>query len=155
MKFTTKKLKCVLMALVLVAPMAAAQSVSIANAWARATAPGQKTAGVYLDLRSNSDTAVVAAGSPLAAGAELHSMTMQDGVMRMRPLPRIDLPAGRTVRLAPNGMHLMLVGLKRELKAGEKLPIVLSLQSSGTSLTTLAIEAEVRALDGAPAPHSH
>ena len=155
MKFTTKKLKCVLMALVLVAPMAAAQSVSIANAWARATAPGQKTAGVYLDLRSNSDTAVVAAGSPLAAGAELHSMTMQDGVMRMRPLRRIDLPAGKTVRLAPNGMHLMLVGLKRELKAGEKLPIVLSLQSSGTSLRTLAIEAEVRAIDGAPAPHSH
>ena len=154
MKFTSIGLQCVIMGFVFAAPLAAAQSVTVANAWARATAPGQKTAGVYLELTSNSDAAVVAAGSPLAAGAELHSMTMQDGVMRMRPLPRIELPAGQTVRLAPNGMHLMLVGLKRELKAGEKLPIVLSVQSSGMSLTTLNIEAEVRALDGA-APHRH
>jgi copper(I)-binding protein len=154
MKFTSIGLRCLLIGYALAAPVAAAQSVTVTNAWARATAPGQKTAGVYLELKSDSNAAVVAVGSPLAATAELHSMTMQEGVMRMRPLPRIDLPAGQTVRLAPNGMHVMLVGLKRDLKPGNKLPIVLSIQASGMALTTLKLEAEVRGLDGS-APHNH
>ena len=154
MKFTSIGLRCLLIGYALAAPVAAAQSVTVTNAWARATAPGQKTAGVYLELKSDSNAAVVAVGSPLAATAELHSMTMQEGVMRMRPLPRIDLPAGQTVRLAPNGMHVMLVGLKRDLKPGDKLPIVLSIQASGMALTTLKLEAEVRGLDGS-APHNH
>jgi copper(I)-binding protein len=76
---------------------------------------------------------------------ELHSMTLDGGVMRMRALPRIELPAGKTVNLAPNGLHLMLIDLKRPLKAGDKLPLVLSVQTSGTSVTTLNVEAEVRA----------
>ncbi|MGZ5173619.1 MAG: copper chaperone PCu(A)C [Burkholderiales bacterium] len=133
---------------------AAAQGVKAANAWARATAPGQKNASVYLELTSESNAAVVVVGSPAAAHAELHSMTMSDGVMRMRPLARIELPAGQTVKLSPNGLHVMLVDLKQPLKEGAKLPLVLSVQSSGTSLTTLNIEAEVRGIDGSP-PHQH
>jgi copper(I)-binding protein len=81
-------------------------------------------------------------------------MTMDGGVMRMRALPRIDLPAGQTVKLAPGGMHVMLIDIKQPLKPGDKVPLVLSVQSSGTSLTTLKIEAEVRA-GGAGEPHKH
>ena len=102
---------------------------------------------MYVDLTSASNAALVAAGSPDAARAELHSMTMEGGVMRMRALPRIDLPAGQTVKLAPGGMHVMLVDLKHPLKAGDKVRLTLSVQSSGTSLTTLTIEAPVRAAD--------
>jgi copper(I)-binding protein len=138
----------------LAAPPAFAQSVKVENAWARATVPGQKTGSVYVDLTSASNAALVAAGSPLAARAELHSMTMDGGVMRMRALPRIELPAGQTVKLAPGGMHVMLVDLKQPLKAGDKVPLTLSVQSSGTSLTTLKIEAEVRAA-GAIENHQH
>ena len=118
------------------------------------TAPSQKNAAVYMELTSGPNAALVAAGSPLAQRAELHSMSVDAGVMRMRPLERIELPAGKTVRLQPTGLHVMLVDLKRPLKAGEKVPLVLSVQSSGTSLTTLEIEAEVRDADAASA-HKH
>ncbi|MGZ9079432.1 MAG: copper chaperone PCu(A)C [Burkholderiales bacterium] len=135
-----------LIALCLFTSFASAADIKVENAWARATAPGQKTGSAYVELTSPADAALVAAGSPLAARVELHSMTLEGGVMRMRALPRIDLPAGKTVKLAPNGLHLMLIDLKRPLKAGDKLPLVLSVQTSGTSLTTLNIEAEVRAV---------
>ena len=137
-------------------PSAFAQSVKVENAWARATVPGQKTGSVYLELTSASDAALVAAGSPAAARAELHSMTMDGGVMRMRALPRVELPAGKKVALAPGGMHVMLVDLKQPLKAGDKVPVTLSVQSSGTSLTTLKLEVPVRAAaDSAAEHHKH
>ena len=135
-----------IVAAALVAPAASAQSVKVANPWVRAPAPGQKTAGAYVELTSEANATLVAAGSPLAERVELHSMTLDGGVMRMRALSRIELPAGQTVKLAPGGSHVMLVGLKQPLKAGDKVPLVLSVQSSGTSLTTLKIEAEVRAV---------
>jgi copper(I)-binding protein len=136
------------------APSAWAQSIKVANAWVRAPAPGQKTAIAYADLTSAENAALVAAGSPVAERVELHSMTMDGGVMRMRALPRIELPAGQTVKLAPGGaMHVMLVELKQPLKPGDKVPLVLSVQSSGMSLTTVKIEAEVRAL--AAESHRH
>ena len=152
-----QKLFVVLAAAVFVAaPPAFAQSVKVENAWARATVPGQKTGSGYVDLTSAADAALVAAGSPLAERAELHSMTMDGGVMRMRALPRVELPAGKTVKLAPGGLHVMLVDLKQPLKAGDKVPVTLSVQSSGTSLTTLKLEVPVRAADaGNAASHKH
>src|SRR5688572_13088014 len=74
-------------------------SVKVANAWVRAPAAGQKTAGAYVELTSGRDAALVAAGSPAAARVEMHSSTVEGGVMRMRALPRIELPAGQTVKL--------------------------------------------------------
>ncbi|MES2561408.1 MAG: copper chaperone PCu(A)C [Pseudomonadota bacterium] len=130
-----------------------AQSVKVANAWARATAPGQTTASAYVELTSDTQAALVAAGSPLAARAELHSMSMDGGIMRMRALPRVELPAGQTVKLAPGGLHIMLLELKQPLKAGDKVPMVLTVQSSGASLTTLKLEADVRT--GPPESHKH
>ena len=138
----------------LVSHAAAAQTVAVSNAWVRTPAPSQKNAAVYMDLKAATSGALVAAGSPFAERAELHSMSVEAGVMRMRPLQRVELPGGQTVRLQPSGAHVMLVDLKRPLKAGDKVPLVLSVQSSGSSLTTLKIEAEVR--DGDPAAaHKH
>ena len=136
---------------------AATQSVQVANAWVRAPAPGQKTISAYVELTSERNAALVAAGSPAAARVEMHSMSMEGGVMRMRAVPRIDLPAGRAIKLAPGGLHLMLIDVKRPLKAGDKVALVLSVQEAGAaagmSLTTLELEAEVRA--AAAQPHSH
>ena len=137
------------------APAVLAQSVKVENAWARATVPGQKTGSVYVELTSESDAALVAAGSPVAARTELHSMTMDGGVMRMRALPRVELPARKKVSLAPGGTHIMLVDLKQPLKAGDKVPVTLSVQASGTSLTTLKLEVPVRAAASAAETHKH
>jgi copper(I)-binding protein len=136
------------------APHAYAQTLKVENAWARATVPGQKNGSVYLDLTSASDAVLVAVGSLVAQSAELHSSSMDGGVMRMRALPRLELPAGRTVRLTPGTMHVMLVDLKQPLKVGDKVPLTLSVQSSGSSLTTLKLQVEVRADAGAES-HKH
>lgn len=122
---------------------APAQNVVVANAWARASVPGQRTAGVYLELKSDVNAAVVAVSSAAAERAELHSMTVENGVMRMRPLARIELPAGQTVKLAPGGLHVMLIDLKSPLKPGGKVRLELSVQSAGSS-RPLPVEAEVR-----------
>jgi hypothetical protein len=145
------------LALAWVSPLeAAAQSVKVGNAWVRAPAPGQKTASVYVELTSERNAALVAAGSPAAAGVEMHTMSMDGGIMRMRAVPRIELPAGRTVKLGPGGLHLMLIEVRKPLKAGDKVRLVLSVQetgpAAGMSLTTLELEAEVRA---AATAHSH
>ena len=138
-----------------IASAASAADVKVENAWIRAPAPAQKTASAYVELTSSANAALVAASSPLAERVELHSMTLDGGVMRMRPLPRIDLPAGKTVKLAPNGMHLMLFNPKQPLKPGDKLPLVLSVQPSSGAATTLRIEAEVRAAASTAPGHVH
>jgi len=145
-------------ALCVAASVDAAESVKVSNAWVRPPVAGQTSASAYVELTSAGDAALVAAGSAAAARVEMHSMTMDGGVMRMRALPKIDLPAGRTVKLAPGGLHLMLIDLKQPLKAGDKVPLVLSIQqagpSAGMSLTTLNLQAEVRAAPGSET-HKH
>ena len=109
----------------------AAEVVGVKNAWARPTAPGQKTAGAYMELESAVAAVVVAVESAAAAKAELHMMSMDGGVMRMRPVQKIDLPAKKTVKLAPGGLHVMLIDIKRPLKAGDKLPLTLTIEGAG------------------------
>jgi len=83
-------------------------SVQVSKAWARATVPGQKVGGVYLEIRSSRDAKIIAVKSPVAASAEIHSMSNDGGVMRMRQLESLPLPAGETVELKSGGNHIML-----------------------------------------------
>lgn len=119
---------------------------SVEQAWARATVPGQKVAGVYLSIRSDQPATLTAVRSSLADGAEIHSMSNDNGVMRMRRLPQLDLPAGETVRLVPGGNHIMLLDIKRPLRAGERVPLVLTVERNGKK-SAVEVQAEVRALE--------
>jgi periplasmic copper chaperone A len=106
----------------------------VTNAWARAT-PGRSEVGAaYVTIRSPTTDRLVAASTPVAKKTELHTMSMSGMVMKMRPIVGIDIRAGQSVTLAPDGMHIMLMGLAKPLKAG---------QSFGT-----AAELGVRALRG-------
>jgi copper(I)-binding protein len=122
----------------------AADGIAVTGAWARATAPGQKTGAVYLELKSTQDAALVGAESPAARKIELHSTTLDSGVMRMRPLARIELPANATVRIAPGGFHLMLVDLRQPLHPGDRLQVTLIIERGGAR-SRVAVTAEVRA----------
>ena len=128
----------------LIAMPALAADIKIGNAWVRAPAPGQAVVGGFLDITSSqSDASLVSASSPVAEVTELHEMSMKDGVMIMRPVPYIRLPKGQTIKLAPGGLHIMLIDLKKPLKAGEKLTLTLKILSDKkTSLHE--ITAEVR-----------
>lgn len=134
----------------------AAETVNVGNAWVRATAPGQKTAGAYMELTSEADAALVAVASPAAGKTELHTMSMDGGVMRMRPVAKIDLPAKKAVKLAPGGgLHVMLRDIRQPLKEGDKVPLTLTIRGGGNAQSTIKVEAQVRAAGSASMHHGH
>ena len=99
---------------------------TVTETWVRGTVAGQGSTGAYMKLRSTTDAALVAISSPRVQSVELHAMHMENGVMRMRAIDTLALPAGRTVELGPSGYHVMLTGLRRPLNAGEKVPLTLT-----------------------------
>ena len=94
-------------------------SLEVRDAWIQATVPGQAVAGAYMTLRSPVASRLVAVSSNVSNSADVHSMAMDNGVMRMRHVESLDLPADKAVTLAPGGLHLMLAGLARQLKPGD------------------------------------
>lgn len=123
----------------------AAEEVKAGHPWAGATAPGQKVAGAYLELSSTASAALVAVRSPAAGSVEIHSMSMEGGVMKMRRLEKMELPANRTVKLVPGGVHLMLIDISKPLKPGDRVPLTLIIESAGKIRSEVKLEAEVRA----------
>jgi copper(I)-binding protein len=97
-----------------------------------------------MDLVSDGAASLTGAASPAAARVELHGTTLEAGVMRMRPVASIALPAGKPVKLAPGGLHIMLSELNRPLREGDRVPIRLSIRR-GDVTTEVRIEAPVRA----------
>ena len=138
-------MKKTLLALALFAvSLPVAADVSVTEAWARATVPGQKVSGAYMKIQSDADARLVAASSPAVPRVEVHEMRMDGDVMRMRELKAIELPKGKTVSLAPGGYHLMLMNLKQPIKAGELIPLILTIESGGKQ-QTVEVQAEARA----------
>ncbi len=134
--------------MLLVIPVAVA--VEISDAWARATVPGQSVGAAYLTITSPARLRLVAVKTALAASVEIHSMHMGDGVMKMRRLQFLDIPAGEPVVLAPMGTHLMLMELKAPLKADDQVPLELIFQDK-KKRRVIKVLAPVRAFTP-PAP---
>ena len=95
--------------------------VMVHDAYVRATPPGQPNAAAYLVLRNNAkrDIRLVSVKSDVAEVAEPHSHAMDAGMMKMRRVEHIDVPAGGETVLQPGGLHIMLMGLVKQLKPGE------------------------------------
>lgn len=142
-----------LVGLSLAAP-ARADTVKIENAWVRATAPGQRVAGGFMDLTADADMKLVGGSSPASASLELHMMKMEGGVMVMRPLPEIALPKGKTVSLQPGGLHIMFIGLKQPIKDGDKVPVTLTVRDAAGKEQQVRVEAHAMASTGM-ARHHH
>jgi copper(I)-binding protein len=122
----------------------ASAQVEVKSAWVRGTVGGQKTSGAYMELTSAKDAALVGVETSAAGIAEVHEMRMDKNVMRMRAVPTLDLPAGKTVELKPGGYHVMLVDLTGPLKKGDRVPLRLRIQNKDKSVTTVEVTAEVR-----------
>ncbi len=118
-------------AAVVTGPGLAADTLKVDEARVVATVPGQTVAAAYLTLESLQDARVVAAESDVAETVQFHAMSMQGDVMRMRRLETLDLPAGRALRLAPGGIHMMLTGLRAPLRPGGAVVLRLTLAESG------------------------
>ncbi len=122
-----------------------AQEIEIDSAWSRATAPGQDVAMVDLNITSNKSVELIKISSPACKKVELHSMSHEDGMMKMREVKSVALPAGKRVNLGESGYHLMLIGLKSALKAGDNVPLTLTIKS-GKETIKIDTTAEVRPL---------
>jgi copper(I)-binding protein len=116
--------------LALTSAFAQAQSVDIKDAWVRTAVPGQSGTGAFMSITAKDGAKLVGASSPLAGVAEVHEMKMEGDVMRMRAVPVLDLPAGKTVQLKPGGYHLMLMELKQALPKGSSVPLTLTLRDA-------------------------
>jgi copper(I)-binding protein len=109
---------------------AAHAQVDVKDAWVRTAVQGQSGTGAFMTLTSKEGAKLVGASSPVAGVAEVHEMKMDGDVMRMRAVPALDLPAGRTVQLKPGGYHVMLMELKQALPKGSTVPLVLTLRDA-------------------------
>jgi hypothetical protein len=102
---------------------------------AAATVPGAPTGGVYLTLENKGSAAdrLIAASTPRAKRVELHTSTMDGGVMRMREVDGIEIKPGATIKMRPGaGFHLMLMDIGAPLKDGETFPLTLKFEKSGS-----------------------
>ncbi|MET3382850.1 copper chaperone PCu(A)C [Variovorax paradoxus] len=129
--------------------------VTIKDAWVRATVPQQKATGAFMQLSAAKDTKLVSASSPVTPIVEVHEMAMQDNVMRMRQIPALDLPAGKTVELKPGGYHVMLLDLKQQVKEGDTVPLTLVFEGQDGKRESVEVKAPVRALNAAAQPAGH
>jgi hypothetical protein len=142
-----------LLAAGLVCATAAAENVVVGEPWVRATVAGQKATGAFMELRSAEDAVLVSASSPVAGVVEIHEMVMDGNVMKMRAMPRLDLPAGKSVLLRPGGYHVMLMELKQPLKKGDTVPLSLRVEGKDRSPRTVDVVAEVREITATGPKH--
>lgn len=126
--------------------VASAADLMVADPWVRGTVPAQKATGAFMSLSSKEGVRIIGASSPAAGVTEIHSMVMEDGVMKMRPLPFLDVPAGATVDLMPGGYHIMLMQLKAPLVEGSTIPITLSVEGPDKQVEEVSLEVPARSL---------
>ena len=128
-------------------------AIEINQLWTRATPPTAPTGGGFLVLTNTGTTPdrLIAVTSPNAAKVELHEMTMEGNIMRMRELPKgVELPPGATVTLKPGGLHLMFIDLKAPFTKDTKVPATLVFEKAGSIPVELAVQAM-----GTSAPGQH
>jgi len=130
--------------------------ITVKDPWVRATVPQQKATGAFMQITAPKAARLVEASSPVAGITEIHEMTMDKDIMRMRAIPGIDLPAGKAVELKPGGYHVMLMDLKAPITEGQDVPVTLVIEGADKKRETIVIKATARALGaGGAMEHKH
>src|SRR5690606_17581820 len=127
----------------LAGPATAQGPIHVENARARATIGSGHTSAIYLTLRNAGASAdrLIGIASEVAESTELHTTIHDQGIMKMRPLEGVDVPAGGTAEFAPGADHIMLIGLKAPLKAGGRFALTLRFEKAGEVVTDVAVVA--------------
>ena len=124
----------------------AAAQVTVREPWIRATVPAAQATGAFMELVSQQDGRLVEVRSPAAGIIEIHQMSMQGDRMMMSAVESLDLPAGKLVALASGGYHIMMMDLKRQMKAGETVPMTLVIENKGKKRETVEVQVPVKPL---------
>jgi periplasmic copper chaperone A len=121
-------------------------SIKILDPWSRVTPKGAETGAGYMKITNTGTTPdrLISGSSDVAPTFELHKMTMEDGVMKMRPITGgLEIKPGETVEFKPGSFHVMFVGLKKPLTEGKHIKATLVFEKAGT----VNVEYDVRAMD--------
>lgn len=123
-------------------PGVGSSDIVVTEAWLRPAPSAGGTTALYFEIENRQSVGdrLLGADSPGARSIEMHETTWEGDVARMRRLTAIELPRRGSVSVAPGGLHLMLVGLREALEAGERVPVTLYFETAGE----VRIEAEVR-----------
>lgn len=105
--------------------------IAVADVWARASVMATSAAYMTIENTGARDDALVAVRGDVAKKVEIHDMIMDDMVMRMRRVERLEIPAGARVELAPGGLHIMLIRLQGPLAEGDSVPLTLVFEKAG------------------------
>jgi periplasmic copper chaperone A len=111
-------------------PVPLVTSLAITNVRMRATVPGARVSAAYMDIASPQALTLVKADAKIAGITEIHSMAMRDGIMEMRALEQLDIPANTAVKLERGGLHMMLLQLNAQINAGDKVPLTLTFKGA-------------------------
>ena len=134
-----------LAALALCAAVSAQAQVRVDDPWVRTTVPEQKSTGAFMAVTSAQGGKLVSASSPVATSVEVHEMKMEGDIMRMRAVPSVPLPAGQRVDFKSGGYHLMLLGLKQPVKAGDVVPLTLVVEDAAGKRENVDVRAVAKA----------
>lgn len=127
--------------LILGAASAVHAQVRVDGAWARATVPSQSATGAFMRLTADKDVVLIGVSSPVARVVEVHEMSMDKDIMRMRAVDQLPLKAGHTNELKSGGLHIMMMGLKKQIKVGEVVPLTLSFKAADGRVSTVEANA--------------
>ncbi|OQX46375.1 MAG: hypothetical protein B0D86_01770 [Candidatus Sedimenticola endophacoides] len=128
-----------------------AGQVMIKDLYARAVPPGQPNSASFMMIKNTSDrdAALVSARCNVSQVTELHTHIMEDGMMKMRQVPRIELPAGQMVMLKPGGLHVMLIGLQQQLRPGDTVDLTLTFDDgSSTEVSAPVRKLQMKMMQG-------
>jgi protein SCO1 len=130
---------------------ASSGSISVVGAWSRSTAPGASVGVVYFEVINTGPTdTLLTIECPAAERVEMHATARADGIMKMRQVASVDIPARGRLSFEPGGLHAMLIGIKQPLKEGGRLPLTLVFRGAGK----LRFEAAIQGLGTADPPRA-
>ncbi len=135
-------------------PTVTATAVSITNARVRTTVPGARVSAAYMDIVSPQAITLVKAEAKAAGSTEIHNMAMRDGVMEMRALEELAIPANTVVKLERGGLHIMLLQLNVPINVGDTVPLTLTLKGTDGKPFNVDVQAIAEAPQNAVA-HKH
>jgi len=116
--------------------------ITVSDAWARTSPMMERAGAAYMVLQNGGavEDKLLSVESDVAQTIELHETKEMNGMMQMSPVPNIPVPAGGKAELKPGGLHVMLIGLTRELKAGDKVQLTLNFEKAGKVPVTVEVK---------------
>jgi copper(I)-binding protein len=133
-------------------------ALEIDNPWSRAVPKGAKVAAGYMTIKNagTEPDRLVSGSTPVAGRFEIHEMSMDKGIMKMRPLPSgLEIKPGETVELKPSSLHIMMMDLKQPIQRGKPFKATLMFEKAGEVDVDFAVEAVGATPAAAPAHDAH